>query len=166
MFLVGFFSQRLIWLNLDQVKSQSSSSEVWQRSPSRNGQTFSGIPSGARDVVSRPPAYFSSFYWDRTRADRCPLFSPSALVWLHLTLCEIRTRSNSRSSRASGWLRRTPTEESGWKTSCCVVCSISERSPCNVTLQVLCHWREGELFWFSSPVGRLTRPRVVLRALF
>lgn len=87
-------------------------------------------------------------------------FFPPALVWLHLTFCKIRTRFKSCSAEQRLGERRNVSRRAA------VQSALSLRArPYNVTFQVLCHRREGEPFWFASPVGRLKQPQCCFKSL-
>ncbi len=94
-------------------------------------------------------------------------FLPSALVWLHLTFCKIRTRFKSRSTeRRLG--ERTLTERVAEKrlTGDDVMSAQSLRArTSNVTFQVLCHRNEAEPFCSASAVGRLEPPQCCFKSL-
>lgn len=76
----------------------------------------------------------------------------TALVWLHLTFCEIRTRFNSCSAgRRPG--------ESGWKTSHDVsLLYLWELAPIMLPFKCFVAVERPSLFWFASPVGRPKQP--------
>lgn len=94
-------------------------------------------------------------------------FLPPALVWLHLTFCEIRTRFNS--CNAEQRLGERTLTESGWKTSrrvqLCSLLYLCERAPIMLPFKSFVTGERAKLFWFASPLGWLKQPMWCFKSL-